>query len=283
MHVRRDHRTLHRALVALLFLAVLYYDVSSLNTVRVRVSDHPAAGAHDAQRAGIGTKDGRAHVVGEAGEGLGEFAQVSGQRLGVGARVHAARTRVTSTRTVTTTRPVRLRAQLADHALAKLGRRRIQQTEPLRELPTSVEGLAEHLQARANREHRPTRLHRAHQATVGAQVFGGQQLGDVLPATQGVDVQRLRDGLPVADGVDLGGDAAQAGALPQHERVAVVAVGAEHVGEHQANVELCHYRASSSVAVVVASPVVLMTPVPSASTVFAPRRSSSRFRSRKAV
>src|SRR5699024_5228281 len=104
VHVRRDHRTLHRALVALLFLAVLYYDVSSLNTVRVRVSDHPAAGAHDAQRAGIGTKDGRAHVVGEAGEGLGEFAQVSGQRLGVGARVHAARTRVTSTRTVTTTR-----------------------------------------------------------------------------------------------------------------------------------------------------------------------------------
>src|SRR5699024_6828581 len=34
VHVRRDHRTLHRALVALLFLAVLYYDVSSLNTVR---------------------------------------------------------------------------------------------------------------------------------------------------------------------------------------------------------------------------------------------------------
>src|SRR5699024_6768440 len=119
--------------------------------------------------------------------------------------------------------------------------------------------------------------------TVGAQVLRGQQLGDVLPATQGVDVQRLRDSLPVADGVDLGGDAAQAGALPQHERVAVVAVGAEHVGEHQANVELCHYRASSSVAVVVASPVVLMTPVPSASTVFAPRRCSSRFRSRKAV
>src|SRR5699024_12082323 len=113
-----------------------------------------------------GTKNGCTHVVGEAGERLAQFAQFSRQRLGT---CPVASIRAVSAGTHTSPRtPVRLRAQLADHALAKLGRRRIQQTEPLRELPTSVEGLAERLQARANREHRPTRPPLAHPAPVCA-------------------------------------------------------------------------------------------------------------------
>src|SRR5699024_765813 len=83
VHVRRDPRTLHRALVALLLLAVLRYAASSDNTVCVWVSDCRAAGARDAVRSVIGAKEVCAHVVGEAGEGLGLFVPVSGQWLGV--------------------------------------------------------------------------------------------------------------------------------------------------------------------------------------------------------
>ena len=68
-------------------------------------------------------------------------------------------------------------------------------------------------------------------------MLGGEHLRGILAAADGVNIEVLRDGFTQADAVNLGGVTAHAGALAQHEGIAVVAVGAQHVRQNQSNVQ----------------------------------------------
>ena len=64
-------------------------------------------------------------------------------------------------------------------------------------------------------------------------MFGRETLRVVLGTAQGVDVQVGGHRVVERDLDDLGVDTAQPQPLPQHQRVAAVAVGAHHVGQHE--------------------------------------------------
>ena len=62
---------------------------------------------------------------------------------------------------------------------------------------------------------------------------GGQPLGGVLGAAERVEVERIGHRVGQRDLDDLGPNPAHPQPLSQHDRVAAVAVGAHHVGQHQ--------------------------------------------------
>jgi hypothetical protein len=94
----------------------------------------------------------------------------------------------------------------------------------------AAELVADHLVARAHREHDGAAGRGRLQAAVRGQPPGGQDLRQILAAAHQVDVTVTRDGLV---GVDLDGldvQAAQLRPALQHQQVAAVAVGAQQVG-----------------------------------------------------
>ena len=111
--------------------------------------------------------------------------------------------------------------------------------------------MPEDLDRRADREYRLPRGRGTLQSGIPGQVAGGQALRVILCATEGVDVERIGDLVVEGDLDDLRIDAAHAGALPQHERIAAVAVGAHDVGQDESDAQCrlthaCPFRARSA-------------------------------------
>ena len=95
--------------------------------------------------------------------------------------------------------------------------------------------MAQHLNGRTDGQHRGPTRRRTLEAGMLQQMPGGQPLGVILGAAEGVEVQGVRNRLRQGDLDDLGGNSPQPQTLLQHDGVAAVAVGAHHVGQHQAD------------------------------------------------
>ena len=72
-------------------------------------------------------------------------------------------------------------------------------------------------------------------AEFGGEPRGGDDLGGILAAADGVDVAVVGDGVVKPDPLDLSAHPAHPRALAQHQRVAVIAVGAQHVRQDKPN------------------------------------------------
>ena len=79
-------------------------------------------------------------------------------------------------------------------------------------------------------------------AAVGDEVFRSEYLGGVLAAAEGVDGEIVGDGVAELEGDDVGVDAAHAGATAQDEGVSVIAVGAQDVGQDEADGQLLSHE-----------------------------------------
>ena len=145
-----------------------------------------------------------------------------------------------------------------------------------------TEGHAEHLQTCANGKDRGVLRRRAGKPAVGNQMLGGKDLCGVFTAADAVEVEGIRHGFAELDRMNRGINAAHAGALAQNQGVAVVAVGAEDIGQDESDIQGAHEFCSSLFLSFAAAPVVS---VASALAVFAALTScaSAFFRSRKAV
>ena len=95
--------------------------------------------------------------------------------------------------------------------------------------------MAEHLDRRADRQHRRAPLGRALQTGMPDEVLGGKPLRVVLGTAERVQVERLRHRVVEGDLHDLGLETPHAQPLCEHHRVATVAVGAHDVGQHQSD------------------------------------------------
>ena len=105
--------------------------------------------------------------------------------------------------------------------------------------------MTQHLDGRTDRQHGGAAFSGALQAGILQQMSGGQPLGVVLGAAEGVQIQRVRYWFAQRDFHDLGGNPPQQQALSQHHRIAAVAVGAHHIRKHQPDPD-CHARFSTA-------------------------------------
>ena len=128
----------------------------------------------------------------------------------------------------------RPRRDLADGALRLRRRGQVQHADPVD--PLACRGLipvTQHLDRRADRQHRRAPRNRLLQTGIADQVLGRQPLRVVLGSAEGVEIQLGGHRIVERDLDDLGGDTPQPQPLSQHHGVAAVTVGAHHVGQHQ--------------------------------------------------
>ncbi|SIH42648.1 Uncharacterised protein [Mycobacteroides abscessus subsp. abscessus] len=94
--------------------------------------------------------------------------------------------------------------------------------------------MSQHLDGRADRQHRRAALGGTLQPRVRDEVAGGQTLGIVFCTAQRVDVEGIGHRVGQGGFHDLGVDTPHSQPLPQYDGVARVAIGAHDVGEDQA-------------------------------------------------
>ena len=189
------------------------------------------AAGQAAQRFGIRAQDSGTHVVSES-------RQRFGQACPAGARCAcpAASASLCCRRPAGHGGGCRGGGDLADHAFGELGRGGVYKPQTLNRATVAGEGPAKHLQTCAYSQNRAAGGDRAGNAAIADQVLCRQYLRGILAAADGVNVQGLRDGLAQVDRVNLCGNAAHAGALAQHQGVAIVAIRAQNVRQDQADV-----------------------------------------------
>ena len=139
-----------------------------------------------------------------------------------------------------TVRGIDERADFADRArLERIGGA-VDKAETCDVAPARAEGIAENLEACANRENLLAGIGCLFDAAVGNQMLHRDGLRDVLAAADGVNIQVGGYGIAQLDWDDLGVNPTHPRALPQHQRISIIAVGAQHVREDQADRQLAH-------------------------------------------
>ena len=132
-----------------------------------------------------------------------------------------------------TVRGIDERADFADCARGQRIGGAVDKAETCDVASARAEGIAEDLEARANREDLLAGIGCLLDAAVVNQVLHRDGLRDVLAATDGVNVQVGGYGIAQLNRDDLGVNPTHPRALPQHQRISIIAVGAQHVREDQ--------------------------------------------------
>ena len=192
MHVGGYDAALYYAFGA--YLSVSFSGTVSGCAVGIAVSYTPD---HAPEWGGVGTKDGGTHVVFKAGECVGEFWD-----SGWGGD------------------------ELADGAFPKGAGGGVDESNAVDDAPVGAEGFAEDLQPGAYGEDGSPEVGGFDESPVFGEVFCCEDLCGVFAAADAVEVQVGGHGFAKFDGHDLRVNAALAGASPQDQGVAVVAVGA---------------------------------------------------------
>ena len=207
MQVGAHHRALHCALGAA--ASGQLGEIHTGCNPRVFLANHRAriadAANHRSQLPGISAQGGAAHVVFKAGEWL--LQKLAGG--GSGDLTNSA-----------------LRQRLGD---------RIHHTQSGDFLATGAETGAENLEPGTNRQNLFAGLGCGLNATVGNEMLRSNCLGDVFATAYGIDIQAAGHCVAKLDWHNVGVDAPAAGALTQHQGVAVVAVSAQYIGQDQAD------------------------------------------------
>ena len=125
-----------------------------------------------------------------------------------------------------------------------LGRRDVEQSEPLVELPLGVrEPIADDLEAGTYRKDHRSPLRCLDEPTISRQTLGCQHLWAVFAATDGIEIS-LRQALRGSGRHELDVEVTPASSGSQHLAVAGIAVGAEQIGVDRADPERTHAEAS---------------------------------------